>query len=674
MWVIGRGGWLRALSLIFLLPNYLLEPVQGDPQPISLRSTAAAPTMSGNASVAVTAPADLQKIIAQMAELKAMLEAKDAKIQMFEKQEVKKKADTEASHRQSVQEEHKRKEEELQKSLEKKQQAQDLMKKSQEDLIRAEQQLHRSTAAARLQTEELREETKDLVDKGVVNMTVIAAVVLDQKPAKRKEEGGVLKKMEEMVATDGKDASKETAIQNLNSTLNTATVDTHTALTTVVRTKKKTGHETKIKLIDSDMNEYVMVKSKDSEPLVDSQLMSDTVVVLVAATVGGLTLRLMKLPALLGFILAGVVIGPAHLAFIQSFVQVETFAQLGVTFLLYALGMEFSLSKLKAAWKVALIGGGGGIFVTMSITWICLAGVGTGFEESIFTGAFLSMSSTAVVLKCMEDVDEVETPHGHAMVGILIAQDIGLGIMLGIMPVLENAPSDVLFELFKILGKILTVLAVASSIAKWVLPTCFSVLLQTNSEELWVLGIVSLCLVASSCTEAMGLSIETGAFLAGILVKVFNQDHHNKAVVCLEPLRDIFAALFFTCIGVHVDVWYVWANLRLIVMILVVMVFMKVWILSSMVKLCGYPIATALKVGIALAQIGEFSFVLAAHGRALGLVSVRLHKLLLHATVVSLVLTPFMIRATPSIMKGHYEGSPCTSLGQDQTTGKNVNV
>merc|ERR1712216_383821 len=143
----------------------------------------------------------------------------------------------------------------------------------------------------------------------------------------------------------------------------------------------------------------------------------------------------------------------------------------------------------------------------------------------------------------------------------------------------------------------------------------FAILEKTGSAELWVLGVVGVCFIASSITEYLGLSMETGAFLAGIMISLKGGHYAERSIACLEPIRDIFAALFFTCIGVHVDVAYILSNLQLIIAILTVVLSLKAVIIASMVKLCGHPLALSLHIGVALAQIGEFAFVLAAHGK-----------------------------------------------------------
>ena len=264
---------------------------------------------------------------------------------------------------------HKIKEEMLEKSLAKKAQAEQERKALQMQLMKTEGAVAEATSVAQAQSEEVVEENKEMLEANILNATEIKALPADAlrmiaktKDKKKKQKApSALQKVEKLVAPSKQD-SPVSNISSLEATMLEVASKRETAarkgekltgeIVTVVKTKNKKGHETQTKIIDADKNEFVLVKSKDSAPLTDSQLMADMVVVLLAATLFGLMARLAKLPVLLGYIMAGVAIGPAHLGYIQSFVQVETFAQFGVTFLLYVIGMEFSLAKILASWRV----------------------------------------------------------------------------------------------------------------------------------------------------------------------------------------------------------------------------------------------------------------------------------------------------------------------------------
>ncbi len=381
----------------------------------------------------------------------------------------------------------------------------------------------------------------------------------------------------------------------------------------------------------------------------DFRLIIDLVTVLGAAAVGGLLAALLRQPILLGYLIAGMVVGPAGLGLIKELIQVETLAQFGVAFLLFALGVEFSFSELRKVKVISLGGGGLQIALTILVTTLVSLAVGwvTSPAQGVFLGAILSLSSTAVVLKCLMERNETGTPQGQVMLGILVVQDLALGLMLAVLPAL-NQPVE---ELGLAIGWALlqTGLFALGAIAAgiWVVPRLLRLLARTESRELFLLGIVALCLGIALLTEHLGLSIEMGAFVAGLMIS--EVEYSDQTLTYVEPLRDIFASLFFAAIGMLIDPLFLWNNLELILGLVALVFVGKFLIITPLVRLFGYPLKTALIAGLGLAQIGEFSFVLASEGQALGLVSRRVYLLILGTTAVTLVLTPFILRAVPQL-------------------------
>jgi CPA2 family monovalent cation:H+ antiporter-2 len=381
----------------------------------------------------------------------------------------------------------------------------------------------------------------------------------------------------------------------------------------------------------------------------DFRLIVDLVSVLAAAAAGGLLAALLRQPILLGYLLAGMIVGPAGLGLIKELIQVETLAQFGVAFLLFTLGVEFSFSELKKVKGISL--GGGVLQITLTILVTALASLGMGWVTSpaqgVFLGAILSLSSTAVVLKCLMERNETNTPQGQVMLGILVVQDLALGLMLAVLPALDKPPEEVglavgwallqtgLFALGAVLAGI------------WVIPPLLRLLARTESRELFLLGVVALCLGIALLTEYMGLSIEMGAFVAGLMIS--EVEYSDQTLTYVEPLRDIFASLFFAAIGMLIDPVFLWNNLELILGLVALVFVGKFLIVTPLVMLFRYPLKTALTAGLGLAQIGEFSFVLASEGQSLGLVSRRVYLLILGTTAVTLVLTPFVLRLVPQL-------------------------
>lgn len=380
----------------------------------------------------------------------------------------------------------------------------------------------------------------------------------------------------------------------------------------------------------------------------DFRLIIDLVLVFAVAACGGLLAALLKQPVLLGYLIGGMVVGPSGLRLIKELIQVETLAQFGVAFLLFALGVEFSLTELRKVKAIALGGGTLQIILTILIT-VLVCGVtgawGTLPAKGVFLGSILSLSSTAVVLKCLMERNETETPHGQVMLGMLVVQDLALGLMLAVLPAL-HAPGEVIgIAVLMALLKIGLFAAGAIVAGIWLIPPLLRLLARTESKELFLLGIVTICLGIAIFTEYLGLSIEMGAFVAGLMIS--EVEYADETLTIVEPLRDIFASLFFAAIGMLIDPVFLWQNLELILGLVALVFVGKFLIITPLVKLFRYPLKTALIAGLGLAQIGEFSFVLASEGQALGLVSRRIYLLILGTTAVTLMLTPFVLRLVP---------------------------
>ncbi|MBD1912564.1 MULTISPECIES: cation:proton antiporter [unclassified Leptolyngbya] len=381
----------------------------------------------------------------------------------------------------------------------------------------------------------------------------------------------------------------------------------------------------------------------------DFRLIVDLVIVFSAAAVGGLLAALLRQPVLLGYLVGGALVGPAGLGLVKELIQVETLAQFGAAFLLFALGVEFSFSELSKVKKISL--GGGGLQIALTILLTALVSVVMGWVTSptqgIFLGAILSLSSTAVVLKSLMERSETETAHGRVMLGILVIQDLALGLMLAILPALDKPSEEIGIAIGWALAKtgLLALGAIAASI--WLIPGLLRLLARTESRELFLLGVVALCLGIALLTESLGLSIEMGAFIAGLMIS--EVEYADQTLTYVEPIRDIFASLFFAAIGMLIDPGFIWNNLELILGLVGLTFLGKFLIITPLVRIFGYPLKTALIAGLGLAQIGEFSFVLASQGQTLGLVSRQAYLLILGTTAVTLLLTPFVLRLIPRL-------------------------
>lgn len=378
-------------------------------------------------------------------------------------------------------------------------------------------------------------------------------------------------------------------------------------------------------------------------------LILDFVTVLGAASVGGYLANRLGQPVLLGYLLSGVVVGPTGFGLLQKGEEIQVLAEVGVALLLFALGVEFSIKELLKVRKIALGGG------TLQILLTILLGGGLAYAtgwvdtlpKAVFLGAVLSLSSTAVVLKSLIERNEVQTAHGQVMLAILIAQDLGLGLMLAVLPALTQPPEALGGALLWAVLKATLFIAGAVVVGVWLIPPLMKRIAQTGSQELFVLSVFSLCLGVALLTAYIGLGIAMGAFVAGLMIS--QVEYADQALDRVLPMRDIFATLFFASIGTLIDPAFLWANIPILLGLVMVVMIGKALIVIPLVALFGYPLKTAIIVGFGINQIGEFSFVLASVAKNLGLFTDTLYGLTVGTTAVTLVITPFLLKNTPYI-------------------------
>ncbi|XP_042505887.1 K(+) efflux antiporter 5-like isoform X2 [Macadamia integrifolia] len=414
------------------------------------------------------------------------------------------------------------------------------------------------------------------------------------------------------------------------------------------------GSDDMATLIDKKDNVFVMSNKKSKYPVlqVDLRLISDLVVLIVSAAIGGITFSCLGQPVIVGYLLAGSIIGPGGLNFISETVQVETFAQFGVVFLLFALGLEFSLTKLKVVGPVAVLGG-----LLQIIIFMCFCGIismlcGAKLSEGVFVGSFLSMSSTAVVIKFLVERNGNNALHGQVTIGTLIFQDCAVGLLFALLPVL-GGNSGLLHGMIS-MAKLLLVLSIfltTASILSWsFVPRFLKLMIQLSSQtnELYQLAAVAFCLLSAWCSDKLGLSLELGSFVAGVMISTSDFAQHTLDQV--EPIRNLFSALFLSSIGMLIQVQFLWSHVDILFASVILVVIVKTTVVAMVTKAFGYSVRTSFIVGVSLAQIGEFAFVLLGRASNLHLVEGKMYLLLLGTTAFSLVTTPLMFKLIPAVM------------------------
>jgi CPA2 family monovalent cation:H+ antiporter-2 len=373
-------------------------------------------------------------------------------------------------------------------------------------------------------------------------------------------------------------------------------------------------------------------------------ILTDLVVLLfVSLPVAFLCLRL-KLPVLVGFMLTGILIGPSAFALIGEKETIELLAEIGVMFLLFSIGIEFSLRRLIEMRKLVFIGGG----LQVGLTILATAGIsylfGRPISQSIFFGFLIALSSTAIVLKSYVDRNEVDSPHGKTGIGILLFQDISVVPMMLLIPILGSGEGDTA-EVLSGLGISLVALVVILGVSYFLVPKIFSVIGKLRSPEMFVLTIVFLFLGISFATSQFGLSLALGAFIAGVVIS--ESDYSHQVAADILPFRDVFNSIFFVSIGLLLSVGALIANFGTVIALVGALVIGKLALIWLVARLLGFPQRIAAMSAIGLAQVGEFSFVLAKAGQDNGLLVDSEYQTFLGASIISMIATPFMISLAP---------------------------
>lgn len=349
----------------------------------------------------------------------------------------------------------------------------------------------------------------------------------------------------------------------------------------------------------------------------------------------------LKIPAIVGFLLTGVLAGPHGLGLIQKVEDVDILATIGIILLLFTVGMEFSLKKIFEYRRFFVIGGLGQVLLTVGGGFLVGILIGRPIGESIFLGFILSLSSTAITLRVLEEKSESDSPHGRLTTGVLIFQDIIAIPMMLVTPFLGGAGGhlDSSFITTAIVG--IGILVAVLFAATKIIPRLLYYIARTRSRELFLMSVLTICFSVAWLTSNLGLSLSLGAFLAGLIIS--ESEYRHEAMSDILPFQDVFTSLFFVSIGMLLDMSFVMAQPFLILMLTAGILLMKTAAGSIAGLLVGMPLRTAILAGLALCQIGEFSFVLAKNGADYGLADDYRYQLFLAVSLLTMGLTPTLI-------------------------------
>lgn len=377
-------------------------------------------------------------------------------------------------------------------------------------------------------------------------------------------------------------------------------------------------------------------------------LLQDILILLGFSVVIVFALQKLKLPSIIGFLLTGIIIGPYGFGLIDAVDQVEILSEIGVILLLFVIGMELSIKQLVSIKKTVFIGGSIQVGVTILIACVVYYYLGNSWSESVFVGFLFSLSSTAIVLKTLQDRQQISAPHARNALAILIFQDLIVVPMMLVTPMMAGESTNIGLSILSLLIKSIIVLAITFVSARHVVPRLMHAVAKTNSKELFLLVTITLCFAVAFLTSEAGLSLALGAFIAGLIVSESEYSHQATSIIL--PFRELFTSFFFVSVGMLLDLQFFINNIPFILLLVIVVFIVKSVVAAVAVAVLKYPTRTVLLTGLALFQVGEFAFILSKVGIEYNLLTTETNQYFLSVSITSMILTPFVIIFSENIV------------------------
>lgn len=376
-------------------------------------------------------------------------------------------------------------------------------------------------------------------------------------------------------------------------------------------------------------------------------LLEDLIIILCFSILVVFVFHRLRQPAIVGFLVTGMLIGPSGLSLVKSPHEIHLLSEIGVVLLLFVIGLELSLRQLISIKRTVFIGGTLQVGFTILLVFTALYLWGLAPGAALFTGFLFSLSSTAVVLRILQEKNEINAPHGRVALGILIFQDIAVVPMMLLAPMLAGKSGNMLTETALLFGKVAGVLLLTYLGARYLIPHLFYYIAKTRNKELFLLTTIAFCFAVAQLTALSGLSLALGAFLAGLIIS--GSDYSHQASSNIIPFRELFTSFFFVSIGMLLDMSFVYVHFISIAGITLLVIMAKTFTTALSAVWLKYPVRTAVLTGFSLFQVGEFAFVLSASGIEYGLLNSYFNQYFLSVSIITMLLTPMMITCAPAV-------------------------
>jgi CPA2 family monovalent cation:H+ antiporter-2 len=374
-------------------------------------------------------------------------------------------------------------------------------------------------------------------------------------------------------------------------------------------------------------------------------VLQDIVIILVSAIIIIIICSKLNIPSVVGFLLTGMIIGPYSIGLIQNTEDIEIFAEIGIVLMMFIIGIEFSIKKLHRIRKLILIGGGGQVILTIAVVVGVALIYGYEINSAVFFGFLVSLSSTAIVLKLLQDKRQLDTPQGKIEIGILLFQDLCVVPMVILIPILGLKGGGDMFSSLVRIGIAFVAINVIFFSARYLMPHILNVIVRTRLKEIFILASLFACLGMAFLTNYLGLSFALGAFIAGLIISESKYSH--QVVADILPFKESFNSLFFISIGMLLDFNFVVQNIPAVLSLGVGIFLLKALVVFSLVLFLKYPMRIAIIAGMGLAQVGEFSFILVKLGLSYELISSNIFQAFLASSIFTMIFTPFAFRLSP---------------------------
>jgi CPA2 family monovalent cation:H+ antiporter-2 len=383
---------------------------------------------------------------------------------------------------------------------------------------------------------------------------------------------------------------------------------------------------------------------------VEIPLLSDIVVIFGLATLVILLFMRLKIPTIIGYLFTGAIAGPYGLLLVNASTAVEVLSEIGVILLLFVIGMEFSLKSLLSIKKAVFIGGSLQVGLTIGVTALLSYSFGFDWNIAVFFGFLFALSSTAIVLKLLQEYGQVNTIPGRTTLAILIFQDVIIVPLMLFTPMLAGESDNILLSLFYLALKGALVILLTVVTAKYIIPQLLFRVTKTRSEELFLLSIILICFAVAYVTSLLGLSLGLGAFLAGLIISESDYSHHATGKIL--PFREIFLSFFFVSVGMLFDITFLYEHIFIILGLTILTFFVKFIIVTISVRAIGQGFKEAFMVAFSIFQVGEFSLLLAKEGLKYDLLDPITYQYFLAISILTMTITPFVLKKREDIACG----------------------